>query len=143
MNHVVTRRVALSVCAICALAASGGCPQSQLASLLFFDADPVAPESVEIVDPAPNIAPTVDAGGDLTVSGGQQVILDGFRSGGVGIITYHDISRRCASPSARDRSTLRTPGMIPALLQTRPCRNSFKPERKAPICKVVSRDRRV
>ncbi len=77
MNNVVTRRAAVAVCAICALAALAGCPQAQLLSLLWLDVDPIAPASVETVEPPPNNAPTVDAGGSQTASPGEQVILDG------------------------------------------------------------------
>lgn len=77
MNNVLTRRATVAVCAFCALAASGGCPQTQLIALLGIDVDPVAPASLEIVEPPPNTPPTVDAGGDLTANAGEQVILDG------------------------------------------------------------------
>ena len=77
MNNVLFQRAAVAVCAFCALAALGGCPQVQLLSLLFVDDDPDAPASVEIVEPPPNNAPTVDAGGNVTANAGELVILDG------------------------------------------------------------------
>ncbi len=77
MKNVVNRWAAVAVCAICALAASGGCPQAQLLTLLGVDVDPVAPEAIDSIDPPSNTAPNIDAGGDLTANAGEQVILDG------------------------------------------------------------------
>lgn len=77
MNNVLTRQAAVALCAILPLAVVAGCPQTQLLSLLAIDIDPAAPASVEIVEPPPNIPPTVDTGGDQTANAGEQVILDG------------------------------------------------------------------
>ena len=77
MNKMVSRRVATVMCAICAMAVVAGCPQTQLLSSLFFDVDPAPLAALPATTTALNTPPTIDAGGDIAVSAGNDVFLDG------------------------------------------------------------------